>query len=51
VRHLREMIGMEGGEEGVDNDFVVHVFDDVGATILGRNMFTPSRGPWPDDDW
>jgi dihydrofolate reductase len=51
TRNFREMIGMDGGDEGVDNDFVVHAFDNIGATILGRNMFGPSRGPWPDDDW
>jgi dihydrofolate reductase len=52
TRNFREMIGMEGGDEGIDNDFVTHAFDNIGATILGRNMFTPSRGPWPnDDDW
>jgi dihydrofolate reductase len=46
-----EMIGAEGGEEGVDNDYLAHAFDNIGATILGRNMFAPSRGAWPDDDW
>jgi dihydrofolate reductase len=51
TRDFKKMIGAEGGEEGVDNDFVEHAFDNIGATILGRNMFTPSRGPWPDDDW
>jgi dihydrofolate reductase len=51
TRDFREMIGMEGGAEGIDNDFVAHAFDNIGATILGRNMFTPSRGPWPNDDW
>jgi dihydrofolate reductase len=51
TRSFAEMVGIDGGEEGVDNDFMVHAFDNIGATILGRNMFTPSRGPWPNDDW
>jgi dihydrofolate reductase len=46
-----EMMGKEGGEESVDNDYLAHAFDNIGATILGRNMFAPSRGAWPDDDW
>ncbi len=51
TRSFAEMVGLEGGEEGLDNDFVTHAFDNIGATILGRNMFTTSRGPWPNDDW
>jgi dihydrofolate reductase len=51
TRSFKEMIGLEEGDEGTDNDFVSHAFDNIGATILGRNMFTTSRGPWPDDDW
>ncbi len=47
----REVLGLDGGDEGIDNDFVEHAFDDIGATIIGRNMFTPSRGAWTDDDW
>ena len=39
------------GETGVDNDFAQRSFDDVGAWIMGRNMFGPVRGPWPDDSW
>ncbi len=46
-----EMLGTEGGEEGVDNDYLAHAFGNIGATILGRNMFAPSRGAWPDDGW
>jgi dihydrofolate reductase len=51
TRSFKEMLGIEGGEEGTNNDFLVHAFDNIGATILGRNMFTPSRGAWPNDDW
>ncbi len=40
-----------GGEGGVDDDFAARGFENVGAWIMGRNMFTPSRGPWPDDGW
>jgi dihydrofolate reductase len=39
------------GSEGVDNDFAARSFENVGAWILGRNMFGPIRGPWPDDSW
>lgn len=45
------MFGRPGGEEGIDNDFLVHADDNVGATIMGRNMFGPQRGPWPNEDW
>lgn len=43
--------GGEGGETGVDNDMAELSFANVGAWILGRNMFGPVRGPWPDDSW
>ena len=39
------------GETGVDDDAAARGFENVGAWILGRNMFGPIRGPWPDDDW
>ncbi|MES2098356.1 MAG: dihydrofolate reductase family protein [Pseudomonadota bacterium] len=41
----------EDGEAGVDDDFAARGFANVGAWILGRNMFGPIRGPWPDDAW
>jgi dihydrofolate reductase len=47
----RDVIGKEGGTEGLDNDFAARGFADIGAWILGRNMFGPVRGPWPDDGW
>lgn len=47
----RNVMGQEGGESGVDDDFAARGFEGVGAWILGRNMFSPSRGPWPDDGW
>ena len=40
-----------GGEAGVDNDFIERGFDNVGAWILGRNMFGPVLGPWPNLEW
>ena len=43
--------GGEGGETGVDNAQAERGFVNLGAWILGRNMFGPVRGPWPDDSW
>jgi dihydrofolate reductase len=51
TRTFRQMHGQEGGATGVDDDFAARGFRDVGAWILGRNMFGPVRGPWPDDTW
>jgi dihydrofolate reductase len=47
----RRVFGKEGGTAGVDDDFIARGFDNVGAWIIGRNMFGPVRGPWPDDSW
>ncbi len=47
----RRMHGEPAGERGVDNDIAARAFDGIGAWILGRNMFGPVRGPWPDDSW
>lgn len=51
TRTARKMFGREGGETGVDDDFVAKGFENVGAWILGRNMFGPIRGAWPDESW
>src|SRR5207302_3594800 len=51
TRGGRQMIGEQGGEEGVDNDFFDRGFEGIGATIMGRNMFGPVRGPWGDEEW
>ena len=51
TRTGHEMIGVEGGETGIDDDYVAQGFAGIGATIIGRNMFGPVRGPWPDDSW
>jgi dihydrofolate reductase len=51
TRTLRQMFGNEGGSTGVDDEFARRGFANVGSWILGRNMFGPVRGPWPDDSW
>jgi len=51
TRAGRQMLGQPGGEEGVDNDFWLRGDDGIGATIMGRNMFGPIRGPWGDEEW
>lgn len=51
TRHFRKMQGQEGGETGVDNSMAEKSFENIGAWILGRNMFGPVRGAWPDEDW
>lgn len=51
TRRFREMLGEDGGSEGVDNDFAAGALDGFGAHIMGRNMFGPVRGPWPGDTW
>ncbi|MEO8245076.1 MAG: dihydrofolate reductase family protein [bacterium] len=51
TRTFRTMFGQDGGAEGVDDDYAQRGFRNVGAWILGRNMFGPVRGPWPDYDW
>ena len=47
----RTLFGKDGGTTGVDDDFAARGFENVGAWILGRNMFSPSRGPWADTSW
>jgi dihydrofolate reductase len=52
TRTFREQHGAgEGGETGVDDSFAAESMAGKGAWILGRNMFGPVRGPWPDDEW
>src|SRR5205823_11692513 len=48
---FHKMFGQAGGEEGIDNDFAAQADVNIGATIMGRNMFGPQRGPWLNDDW
>jgi len=47
----RVLFGADSGAAGVDDDFAARGFKNVGAWILGRNMFGPIRGPWPDMNW
>jgi dihydrofolate reductase len=51
TRFGRQMIGEDGGEDGIDNDFLTAGVDGIGATIMGRNMFGPIRGEWGDEEW
>ncbi|MEZ4702289.1 MAG: dihydrofolate reductase family protein [Rhodothermales bacterium] len=52
TRTFQERVfGQNGGETGLDDDIAVRGFENIGAWILGRNMFGPVRGPWPDESW
>jgi dihydrofolate reductase len=51
TRSWREAHGMTGGEPGVDDEFAARGVEGIGATIMGRNMFGPVRGPWTDQEW
>jgi dihydrofolate reductase len=47
----RDVQRRDGGTTGVDDDFAARSFENMGAWIMGRNMFGPVRGPWPDHEW
>jgi dihydrofolate reductase len=51
TRSWRATHGLEGGETGPGDDIGREMLENVGATIMGRNMFGPIRGPWPDESW
>ncbi len=51
TRTFKHMVGEDGGTTGIDDEFAVRGFQNIGAWILGRNMFGPVRGEWPDDTW
>lgn len=51
TRFFQSMQGKSGGETGIDNEIAEQSFAGIGAWILGRNMFGPVRGPWPDENW
>jgi dihydrofolate reductase len=51
TRTFRQTFGGEGGGEGLDDMFAARGDDGIGATIMGRNMFGPIRGPWGDENW
>jgi dihydrofolate reductase len=51
TRLWQQMYGEGNGETGIDNDMAEQGFAGIGAWIIGRNMFGPVRGPWPDESW
>src|SRR5579871_2290206 len=51
TKNFQTILGKQGGSVGVDNDFLEKSFENVGAWIMGRNMFGPIRGKWPNDEW
>jgi dihydrofolate reductase len=51
TRTFQRMFGKDDGTTGIDDAFAARGLDNIGAWILGRNMFGPVRGPWPDDTW
>lgn len=51
TRTFQKMLGKDGGVTGINDDYAARAMENVGAWILGRNMFGPIRGPWPDDSW
>jgi dihydrofolate reductase len=51
TRTFQRMFGHEGGATGTDDEFAARGFNKIGAWIIGRNMFGPIRGPWPDENW
>ena len=51
TKAISDLYGDGTGHAGLDNDFVLDGDRNIGATIMGRNMFGPIRGDWPNDDW
>jgi dihydrofolate reductase len=51
TRAFQRMHGKDGGTTGIDDDFAARGSENIGAWIIGRNMFGPVRGPWPDENW
>jgi dihydrofolate reductase len=51
TKTFQKMFGNDGGTTGIDDDFAARGFSNIGAWIMGRNMFGPIRGPWPDANW
>ena len=47
----KKLFAKDAGTTGPDDDFATRGFENIGAWILGRNMFGPVRGPWPDESW
>jgi dihydrofolate reductase len=51
TKMFHDMIGQPGGTTGIDDDVARSSMENIGAWIMGRNMFGPIRGPWPDESW
>lgn len=51
TKTFQQSSGNDGGTTGIDNDLASRGFNNIGAWIMGRNMFGPIRGPWPDEEW
>jgi dihydrofolate reductase len=51
TRTFKRLSRKEGGDTGIDEDFAARSMANIGAWIMGRNMFGPIRGPWPDESW
>ena len=51
TRTFRLMFGQDGGTTDTDDEFAARGFNNIGAWIIGRNMFGPIRGSWPDENW
>lgn len=51
TRTFQKTFGKNGGTTGIDDDFAARGFENIGAWIMGRNMFGPVRGPWLDEPW
>ena len=51
TRSFHGLLGQEGGDTGLNDEVFRARTSGIGATIMGRNMFSPIRGPWPDESW
>ena len=51
TRTFHRLSRKEGGDTGIDEEFAARSMANIGAWIMGRNMFGPVRGPWPDESW
>jgi len=51
TKTFAQITGQQGGEPGVDDEFAQKSFENVGCWIMGRNMFGPIRGNWPNNEW
>src|SRR5688572_27081137 len=51
TKMFQQLMGKTSGTEGINNQFAEQSFENIGAWIMGRNMFGPIRGSWPNDQW